>query len=107
VIAAAVSGPWAIAGALSGAAAAAAAMAAAVWIAGRRERFGSAGLALVASLMFTAIWSLAIAAAPLGETRQGLFESLSNLGWLLVIYRFFSGDGRDTSLTPIRPLALD
>jgi putative PEP-CTERM system histidine kinase len=106
VIAAAVSGPWATAGALSGAAAAAAAMAAAVWIAGRRERFGSAGLALVASLMFTAIWSLAIAAAPLGETRQGLFESLSNLGWLLVIYRFFSGDGRDTSLAPIRPLAL-
>ncbi len=106
MIGAAVSLPWAIAGALTGAAAAAAAAIAAVWIAGRRERFGSAGLALVVSLVFTAVWSLAIAAAPLGDTRQGLFESLSNLGWLIVVYRLFSGDGRDTSLAPIRPVAL-
>lgn len=106
MIGAAVSLPWAIAGALTGTAAAVSAAVAAVWIAGRRERFGSAGLALVVSLIFTAVWSVAIAAAPLGDTRQGLFESLSNLGWLLVVYRLFSGDGRDTSLAPIRPVAL-
>ena len=106
MIGAAVSLPWAIAGALTGAAAAASAAIAAVWIAGRRERFGSAGVALVLSLVFTAVWSLAIAAALLVDTRQGLFESLSNLGWLLVVYRLFSGDGRDTSLAPIRPVAL-
>jgi len=91
---------------VTGTAAAVSAAVAAVWIAGRRERFGSAALALVTSLVFTAVWSAAIAAAPLGETRQGLFESLSNLGWLLVVYRLFSGDGRHTSLAPIRPVAL-
>ena len=106
MIGAAVSLPWAIAGALTGTAAAVSAAVAAVWIAGRRERFGSAALALVISLVFTAVWSAAIAAAPLGDTRQGLFESLSNLGWLLVVYRLFSGDGRHTSLAPIRPVAL-
>ncbi|MEO6717135.1 MAG: XrtA/PEP-CTERM system histidine kinase PrsK [Novosphingobium sp.] len=98
--------PWAIAGGLTGTAGAVSATIAALWIAGRRERFGDAGLALVTSLVFTAVWSASIAAAPLGDARQGLFESLSNLGWLLVVYRLFSGDGRDTSLAPIRPVAL-
>ena len=106
MIAAPLSTPWAIAATLAEIAAAASAVVAAVWIAGRRERFGAAGTALVVSLVLTAIWSLAIAAAPLGDTRQGLFESLCNLGWLLVVYRLFSGDGRHTSLAPIRPVAL-
>ena len=106
MIAAALSGPWATAGVLAETAAAASAFVAAAWIAGRRERFGIAGTALVVSLGLTALWSLAIAAAPLGNTRQGLFESLCYLGWLLVVYRLFSGDGRHTSLAPIRPVAL-
>jgi putative PEP-CTERM system histidine kinase len=106
LIGAAASLPWVVAGAITGTAAAVSAAVAAVWIAGRRERYGEAGLALVVSLAFTAVWSLAMAAGSLGDTRQGLFESLCNLGWLLVVYRLFSGDGRDTSLAPIRPLAL-
>ncbi len=97
---------WAIAGTLIEIAAAVSVGVAAGWIAGRRERFGIAGTALVVSLILTAVWSLAIASAPLGATRQGLFESLCNLGWLLVVYRLFAGDGRDASLAPIRPVAL-
>ena len=106
MIAAALSGPWALVGTLAGIAAATSALVAAAWIAGRRERFGTAGTALVASLVLTSVWSLTIAATPLNETRQGLFESLSYLGWLLVVFRLFSGDGRHTSLAPIRPVAL-
>jgi putative PEP-CTERM system histidine kinase len=106
MIAATLSTPWSIAGSLAEIAAAISAIVAAAWIAGRRERFGAAGTALVVSLVLTALWSLAIAAATLGDTHQGLFESLCNLGWLLVVYRLFSGDGRHTSLAPIRPVAL-
>ena len=106
MIGGAVTLPWAIAGGLTGTVAAVSAASAAAWIFGRRERFGRAGLAIVVSLALTAVWSTAIAMAPLGDTRQGLFESLSNLGWLLVVYRLFSGDGRHTSLAPIRPVAL-
>ncbi len=95
---------WAIIGGVTEVAAAAAALIAAAWIAGRRERYGSAGTALVASLILTAIWSLTIAAAQIGNSRQGLFEALSNLGWLLVTYKLFSGDGRHASLAPIRPV---
>lgn len=106
MIAATLIGPWAIAGTLAGIAAATAAIVAAAWIARRRERFGAAGTALVVSLALTAAWSAAIAAAPLGVSRQGLFESLCYLGWLLVVFRLFSGDGRHTSLAPIKPVAL-
>ncbi len=97
---------WAIVGGLLELAAAAAAMIVAVWIAGRRERFGAAGTALVASLALTAVWSLTIAIAPLGSRLPGLFEALSSLGWLLVVYRLFAGDGRHASLAPIRPVVL-
>lgn len=106
MIVAALSGPWAIAATLAGIAAATSAFAAAAWIAGRRERFGAAGPALVASLAITAVWSATIAVSPLGGPVQGFFESLCNLGWLLVVFRLFSGDGRHTSLAPIRPVAL-
>ena len=79
---------------------------AAVWIGGRRERFGAAGAAIVVGLFLTAFWSLAVAAAGFTGLRPGLFEVLARLGWLLVIYRLFSGDGRHDSLAPIRPLVM-
>src|SRR5258706_5748973 len=94
------------AGSITAMTGAAAAAIAGVWIAGRRDRFGLAGTAIVASLALTALWSLAIAVAPNAEQRQGLLEAMANLGWLLVVYRLFAGDGRHTSLAPIRPLAL-
>ena len=99
---AALTGPWAVAVALVEFAAALATLIAAAWLAGRRERYGNAGTVLVVSLLLTSAWTFAIALSPLIETRQGLFEALSNLGWLLVTYRLFAGDGRHASLAPIR-----
>ena len=79
----------------------------AVWLLPRRERFGSAGTALVAALFFTALWSLATAAAIASSAAifaPSLAESARNLAWLVVIFRFFASDGRHASLAPIRPV---
>ena len=89
----------AIVGALS-------AIVAAAWICARRDRYGRAGPAVVFSLVLTSAWSFALAASSLGGTREGLFQALTNLGWLLVVYRLFAGDGRHASLAPIRPVVL-
>ena len=97
---------WDAAGIFGQIAGAATAVLAAVWIGGRRDRFGAAGAAIVVSLFLTAFWSLAVAAAAFTGLRPGLFEVLARLGWLLVIYRLFSGDGRHDSLAPIRPLVM-
>ncbi len=99
-------GIWGLVSALSQLSGALAAAIAAAWISGRRDRFGAAGWAIVASLGLTALWCLAIAATPAGIDRQGLLESLANLGWLMVVYRMFAGDGRHASLAPIRPLVI-
>ena len=99
-------GTWQIAAALIAVVAAICALVAAAWIAGRRSRYGTASTALVCSLVLTGLWCAASAAQPFGEMHPGLFLSLSQLGWLLVVYRLFSGDGRHTSLAPLRPLAL-
>ena len=77
---------------------------AAVWIAGRRERFGPAGTAIVVALGLTGLWSLASAAVAGVEGAAALFETARNLAWLFAIYRLFTGDGRHASLRPIRPL---
>jgi putative PEP-CTERM system histidine kinase len=79
---------------------------AAAWIASRRDRYGRAGIAIVISLLLTTFWCSTVALSPSANVRQGLFEALANLGWLLVIYRLFAGDGRHTTLTPIRPVML-
>ena len=77
---------------------------AAIWIAPRRQRFGAAGDALVGSLALTGLWCLALVTLPAGGMRLGLLEAVCNLGWLLVLYRLFAGDGRHASFTPIRPV---
>jgi putative PEP-CTERM system histidine kinase len=79
---------------------------AAAWIASRRERYSSAAIAIILSLLLTTFWCTMIALSPAANARQGLFEALANLGWLLVIYRLFAGDGRHTALAPIRPVVL-
>jgi putative PEP-CTERM system histidine kinase len=87
-------------------AAAGAAAAAGLWITARRERFGRAGVAIVLSLLLTTFWCGIVALSPGGNARQGLLEALTNMGWLLVVYRLFAGDGRHASLAPIRPVVL-
>jgi putative PEP-CTERM system histidine kinase len=79
----------------------------AIWLLPRRDRFGTAGTAVVAALLLTALWSLAGAAAtaaPEAIFAPSLAESARNLAWLVVIYRLFASDGRHASLAPIRPV---
>ncbi|MYL98051.1 PEP-CTERM system histidine kinase PrsK [Novosphingobium sp. FGD1] len=79
----------------------------AMWLLPRRERFGTAGGAVVIALFVTALWSLAEAAATASASvsfAPSLAESSRNLGWLFVIYRLFASDGRHASLAPIRPV---
>ena len=77
----------------------------AFWLAGRRERFGDAGAPVVAALALTAAWSIVLAGgfAPFFALPS---ESARNLAWLFVLYRLFAGDGRHTSLAPIRPVLI-
>lgn len=84
----------------------------ALWLWPRRARFDAAGTGVVAALLFTAGWCVAAAAA-MTATMTGqapilasFAESLRNLAWLAVIYRLFAGDGRHSSLAPIRPVIL-
>ncbi len=82
-----------------------AAVALALWP--RRHRLGSAGGGVIFALVLTSCWSLAVAAASTGAAGPyvaSLSESVRNLGWLYVVFRLFGGDGRDTSLPPIRPV---
>lgn len=79
----------------------------AIWLIPRRDRFGSAGTAVLFSLLLTAVWSLAVAAAstsPAAIFAPSVAESARNLAWLVVIYRLFASDGRAASLAPIRPV---
>ncbi|PNU05163.1 histidine kinase [Novosphingobium guangzhouense] len=83
----------------------------AMWLVPRRDRFGSAGTAMVCALLLTALWSLAAAAASASTSLAADFipslaESARNLAWLVVIYRLFASDGRHASLAPIRPVIL-
>lgn len=81
-----------------------AALLAAIWIGGRRDRYGPAGTVMVASLLITGLWCLAAAG---GSYRiAGIGEAVRNLGWLLVIYRLFQSDGRHTAVSQVRPVLL-
>ena len=95
---------WELAGVAGQILGAATAATAGSWIAGRRERFGPAGTPITVSLMLVALFSLSVAAAPLGGGGQGLFEAAANLACLFAVYRLFGTDGRDASLAPIRPV---
>lgn len=84
----------------------------AIWLWPRRDRFGTVGGAIVVALVLTACWCLAVASSAIAGAPPQLVlapsvaESARNLGWLFVIYRLFAGDGRHTSLAPIRPVII-
>jgi putative PEP-CTERM system histidine kinase len=65
----------------------------------RRER-----VAMIAALAITAAWCVTAAAWGPGTVVANLIESARNLAWIAVVYRMFGNDGRDQSLSPIRPL---
>jgi putative PEP-CTERM system histidine kinase len=75
-----------------------------IWLRPRAGRLGTAGLATVAALLVTALWSLAEAVELRGSLAASILESARNVIWLFVVYRFFAGDGRHDSLAPIRPV---
>lgn len=83
-----------------------AAMAIGIWIAGRRTRFGQAGVPIVAALFVTTAWCLISAVSGIPSFPASAAESVRNLAWLMVIYRLFASDGRHTSVALIRPVVL-
>lgn len=78
----------------------------AAWVAGRRSAVGPAGTAMVVALVLSAAWALAVAATGVDSPAVHIAESARNLGWLFVIYRLFSSDGRHMLVRPIRPVML-
>ncbi len=97
--------PWPLITLALHAAGAIAAATVAIWVAGKRERFGAAGVPVVVALALTAVWSLVLA-GQFSPFFAILSESARNLSWLYVLYRLFAGDGRHTSLAPIRPVVI-
>ena len=97
---------WQIAGQAMLVAGAIAAMAIAIWITGRRGRFGQAGTPIVVALFVTVGWCLTAAVAGYTSFQAGAGESVRNLAWLVVIYRLFASDGRHTSVALIRPVVV-
>lgn len=98
--------PWALFAGIVHLLGASAAATLAAWLAGRRSHAGPAGLAMVIALAASATWALAVAATGVDSAAAHITESARNLGWLFVIYRLFSTDGRHTLIRPIRPVII-
>lgn len=75
----------------------------ALWIIGSKDKRRESK-STISALIFTAIWCLVAALASPLSVWTLLAEVARNLGWFLLLYRLFGGDGRDESLRPIRPL---
>ncbi len=80
--------------------------AAAIWLARQPLTRRSDRSATMAALFLTALWSGIVAACGQATLIAHLAESCRNLAWLLVMYRLFAQDGRDRSVTAIRPLIM-
>ncbi len=77
---------------------------AALWLHGRKGRFGAAEQGLVVALVLTAVWAASGAVAGPNSGAVRLAESLRNLAWIFSLYRLFAMDGRLESVRPVRPL---
>ncbi len=72
------------------------------WLYPKRDRFGTAGGAVVAACGTMGAWGV-VAAAFGGQSQPALaLLCLSYLAWFLVVYRLFASDGRHSSVRPIR-----
>lgn len=74
----------------------------ALWALRRPARLGYSGGTILAALVFTFVWSLACLGFGLASDAASAAEILRNLGWLFVLYRLFSGDGRLRGMRPVR-----
>ncbi|MET0588476.1 MAG: PEP-CTERM system histidine kinase PrsK, partial [Novosphingobium sp.] len=82
------------------------ALIATAWIFHRRDRYGPAGTAIVASLFVTALWCAAIGVGGGVRETANFGEGVRNLCWLLATYCLFSTDGRHRSVSPIKPVVI-
>jgi putative PEP-CTERM system histidine kinase len=75
-------------------------------LAGRRDSPRRERPAAIVALAVTAAWCVTNAAFGPGSLLAELIETPRNLAWIMVLYRLFANDGRDQSLSPIRPLVI-
>ena len=78
--------------------------AAAQW--SRRRHPGTTSATAMAALITTGLWSLAVAVEGAGSFVAALAMCLRNLAYLAMLFRLFSGDGRHTSVAPVRPVVV-
>ncbi|MFM5929537.1 MAG: XrtA/PEP-CTERM system histidine kinase PrsK [Novosphingobium sp.] len=97
---------WSLLPALTHLIGALAAVSMAFWLLPRREKLGAVGMPLVMALALSVSW--AITAGATGTESAGTYftESLRNIAWIMVVWRLFGTDGRDTLVGQVRPMAL-
>ncbi len=97
---------WAVVGFVLYLSGAAVAMIGAVWIGSRGDGDRPDRAAVIAALIVSAGWCVAVAAfGPVGLAAQTT-EVARNLAWVFALYRLFANDGRHETLGPIRPVIL-
>jgi len=79
---------------------------AAAWIQRHGDRQRPDRVAAITALCLTATWCVALAAYGPASFLGNVSEAARNLAWLVVVLRLFANDGRDSSLGPIRPVAI-
>jgi putative PEP-CTERM system histidine kinase len=97
---------WTIFAGLTHLIAACAAATLAVWLHGRRERFGPAGTPMIVALAISTCWALAVVVTGTDSAAASLLEAFRNLACLAVVYRLFVSDGRQKLIKPVRPLLI-
>lgn len=95
-------GIWALLGTATHLAGACATATLAAWLAGRRDRFGPAGTALVVALALTALWALVEVLAGGMRSPADMAEALRNLGWLFLLHRLFRDATQQGQMRPVR-----
>jgi len=95
---------WQSAAGLTDFAGACAGLSVAAWLLPRRERFGPAGNALVASLVMTTVWCIAELVTGAQSVTANWALAIRNITYLGAVCRLFASDGRHTSLAPVRPV---
>ena len=78
---------------------------AALWIARKGDATRNDRSPAIVALALTANWCFASASFDPGRDIVQLSEIARNLAWLFVLFRLFANDGRDETLTLVRPAA--